>query len=197
MNKFYKFIYAILWGLAKVFYPWRAVDREKIPESGGVVLCANHTSFLDPILLMLAATGKRQFHVMAKAELFRIPILGFVLRHMGMISVRRGMSDISAIKEGLRVLKNDELLLVFPEGTRVREGEQAEAHPGAIVLAGRAGVPVMPVYIGGKKRLFRKTEVKFGDPYRLSFAGRKPTQEESRKLKDELMDRIWALGEGV
>jgi len=197
MNKFYKFIYSVLWVLAGILFPWRSAGSEKVPESGGVVLCANHTSFLDPILLLLAATGKRQIHVMAKAELFGIPLLGGILRRMGMIPVKRGMSDISAIKEGLRVLKNGEPLLIFPEGTRVKEGEQAEARPGAIVLAGRADVPVMPVYIGAKKRIFRKTDVVFGDPYKLQFAGRKPTHEDSQRLKNELMEQICSLGEGL
>lgn len=197
MNKLYKVVYAILWVLAKVFFPWRSKGNEKIPESGGVVVCANHTSFLDPILLLLAATGKRQFHIMAKAELFKIPVLGAILKGMGIIPVKRGMSDVSAIKEGLRVLKNGELLLIFPEGTRVKEGKQAHAHPGAIVLAGRAGVPVQPVYIGTKKRIFQKTDVIFGEPYELEFAGRKPTHDETQQLKEELMERIRALGESV
>lgn len=197
MNKFYKFIYAVLWVLAGILYPWRAVGSEKLPESGGMVMCANHTSFLDPILLLMAATGKRQIHVMAKVELFKIPVFGWILRRMGMIPVKRGMSDISAIKEGLRVLKNGELLLIFPEGTRVKEGQQAPAHPGAIVLAGRADVPVMPVYIGAKKRIFRKTDVIFGDPYELQFDGRKPSHEDGQRLKDELMERISSLGEGI
>lgn len=197
MNKFYKFIYGILWVLAKLLYPWREKGNEKIPETGGAVVCANHTSFLDPILLMLAATGKRQFHIMAKAELFKIPVLGWILKGMGVIPVKRGMSDVSAIKEGLRVLKSGELLLIFPEGTRVRPGKQAHAHPGAIVLAGRAGVPVQPVYIGAHKRIFRKTDVVFGEPYELNFKGRKPTHDESAQLKEELMKRIFELGETV
>lgn len=197
MNKFYKFIYAVLRVLAGVFYPWRAMGNEKLPVSGGAVLCANHTSFLDPILLLMAATKKRQIHIMAKAELFKIPVFGGILRRMGVIPVKRGMSDISAIKEGLRVLKNGELLLIFPEGTRVKDGQQADAHPGAIVLAGRADVPVMPVYIGAKKRMFRKTAVVFGDPYKLQFVGRKPTHEDGQRLKDELMDKIRYLGESL
>lgn len=197
MNRFYKLVYAVLWGLAKVLYPWKSFGETNIPQTGGVVLCANHTSLLDPILILLAATGKRQFHVMAKAELFKIPVLNAILKGIGTIPVKRGMSDISAIKEGLRVLKNGELLLIFPEGTRVKEGQQEEAHSGAVVMASRAGVPVLPVYVGEKKRMFRKTKVVFGLPYQLEYAGRKPTHEESRALTDDLMNRIQKLGETV
>lgn len=195
MSRFYKVIYAIMWLLMKVLFPWKVTGQEHIPETGGVVLCGNHTSILDPLLVLLGATRKRQIHVIAKAELFRIPVLNWILKGIEMIPVKRGMSDVTAIKEGLRVLKNGEPLLIFPEGTRVKKGQQVEAHPGAVVLAARAGVPVLPVYICKKKRIFRKNEVVFGQPYQLEFAGRKPTHEESQRLTEELMMRIRDLGE--
>lgn len=197
MSTFYKIIYAVLWVLAKILYPWEAVGKENLPETGGVVLCGNHTSFLDPIHVLLGATRKRQIRVMAKAELFKIPVLNWILKGIEMIPVKRGMSDVGAIKEGLRVLKNGEPLLIFPEGTRVKEGETAAAHPGAIVLAARAGVPVVPTYIETKKRLFRKTKVIFGEAYELQYAGRKPTHQESQHLTEELMSRIRALGDEI
>ena len=197
MNKFYQLVYSVLWVLAKILYPWKAIGAENLPETGGVVLCANHTSFLDPIHVILGATKKRQIHVMAKVELFKIPVLNWILKGIEMIPVKRGMSDITAIKEGLRVLKNDKPLLIFPEGTRVKEGQQADAHPGAVVIAARAGVPVLTVYVDVKKRLFRKTCVVFGTPYELQFAGSKPTHEESQRLTEDLMARIRALGEEV
>ncbi len=197
MNKFYSIIYSILWVLAGILFPWRAVNQNRVPKEGGVVICANHTSFLDPILVLMAATKKRQIHVVAKAELFKIPVLNWILKGIEMIPVKRGASDISAFKECLRVLRNGELLLIFPEGTRVKEGQEAEAHPGAIVMAARSNVPVMPVYIGKKKRLFRKTDVIFGEPYMLQFEGRKPTPEESQRMTRELMEKIVALGETV
>lgn len=197
MNKFYKVAYAILWVLAKILYPWDAVGKENLPETGGAVLCANHTSFLDPIHVLLGSTRKRQIHIMAKAELFKIPVFSWILKGIEIIPVKRGMSDITAVKEGLRVLKNGEPLLIFPEGTRVKEGESADAHPGAIVLAARAGVPVVPIYIEARKKLFKKRRVVFGAPYELQFAGRKPTHDESQRLTEELMNKIWALGEST
>lgn len=195
MNKFYLFVYYVLWVLAGILFPWRVTGRENLPETGGVVICGNHTSFLDPILVILSATRKRQIHVIAKAELFRIPVLNWILKGIEMIPVKRGMSDISAVKESLRVLRNGEPLLIFPEGTRVKDGKEVDGRPGAVVMAARANVPVIPVYIEAKKRLFRKTKVVFGTPYMLEFAGRKPTPEESHRLTEELMDRIRRLGE--
>lgn len=195
MNRFYKLVYAVVWVLMKILFPWKAIGQENLPETGGVVLCGNHTSFLDPVLVLVGATRKRQIHVIAKAELFKVPVLNWILKGLEMIPVKRGMSDVSAIKEGLRVLKNGEPLLIFPEGTRVKDGQQVDAHPGAVVLAARAGVPVVPIYICKKKRLFRKNEVIFGQPYHLEFSGRKPTHEESQRLTEDLMARICALGE--
>lgn len=195
MNKLYQVIYRILWVLMKLLFPWQVQGRERLPETGGVVLCANHTSFLDPILILLAATDKRQIHVMAKAELFKIPVLNWILKGIEIIPVKRGMADISAVKESLRVLRSGRPLLIFPEGTRVKDGESVEGHPGAVVIAARAGVPVLPVYIQPKKKLFRKSRVIFGEPYQLEFSGRRPTPEESQRLTAELMDRIRATGE--
>ena len=77
----------------------------------------------------------------------------------------------------------------------MKEGKKVEPHSGAVVMAARANVPVMPVYVGKKKRLFRKTDVVFGEPYQLEFEGRKPTHEESQRMTEELMARICALGE--
>lgn len=197
MNKFYKVVYAVLWVLMKLLFPWKVTGQEKLPKEGGFVLCGNHTSFLDPIFVLLAAGRKRQVRVMAKVELFETPVLGWILKWLEMIPVKRGMSDITAVKEGLRVLRGGAPLLIFPEGTRVKEGEEVDAHLGAVVIAARAGVPVVPVYITTKKRIFRKNQVVFGEPYALEFAGRKPTHEESQRLTGELMGRIHALGENT
>lgn len=194
MSKFYRAIYSILWVLAKVLYPWEVKGNAVLPERGAV-LCGNHTSFLDPILVLLSATKKHQLHIVAKAELFRIPILNWLLKKIEVIPVKRGMSDIAAFKSCLRVLKEQKLLLIFPEGTRVKEGEEIDGRPGAVVMAARANVPIIPVYIESRKRIFRKSKVVFGDPYHLQFAGRKPTPEESHRLSEELMERIRRLGE--
>lgn len=195
MSKFYRFIYRVLWVLMKLIFPWKCEGEERLPDVGGFVMCANHTSFLDPVLVLLSATNRRQIHVMAKAELFKIPVLSLILKRLEMIPVKRGMSDISAVKESLRVLRNGAPLLIFPEGTRVKEGEKIAGRPGAVVMAARANVPVVPVYIAEKKRAFRTTKVVFGEPYLLEFSGRKPTPEESHKLTEDLMKRIYELGD--
>lgn len=194
MNKVYAVLYPILWIFMKIFHPWAARGRENLPE-GGALVCGNHTSLGDPIYVVCAAGHRPQFRVMAKEELMRIPVLGFILRHAGIIGVKRGKADVGAIKEGMRVLKNGERLLLFPEGTRVRDGETGEAHTGAAMFATRTGAPIVPVYISPRKRWFRKTAVIFGRPYHPEFEGRRPTPEDYQRIADELMERIRALGE--
>ena len=102
---------------------------------------------------------------------------------------------MAAAKECLRVLKKGEKLLMFPEGTRVKEGKVSEAQTGAAMFATRTGTPLVPVYIQPKKRRFRKTTVVFGQPYYPAFEGRKPSADDYQRIADDLLVRVRALGE--
>ena len=93
----------------------------------------------------------------------------------------------------MKILKNGERLLLFPEGTRVEEGAEGNARSGAAMLATRTGVPVVPVYIPRKKNWFRKTTLVFGEPYIPTFEGRKATAEDYERIGAELMERIYSL----
>ena len=84
---------------------------------------------------------------------------------------------------------------MFPEGTRVKEGEVSEAHTGAALLATRTGTPLVPVYISPNKRRFRKTAVVFGQPYHPDFGGRKPSASDYQRIADDLLHRVRALEE--
>ena len=194
MNKVYAIIYPLVWIFMRIFHPWRAVGLENLPE-GAALLCGNHTTAGDPLYVVCCLGRRRQTHVMAKEEIMKWPVVGFILKKAGIIGVKRGKADVAALKESMRVLKDGERLLIFPEGTRVREGETSEAHTGAAMFATRTGAPLLPVYIQPKKRIFRKTTVVFGKPYHPEFEGRKPTPEDYRRIADDLMARIRALGE--
>ena len=194
MNKMYAFIYPFIWLFMKIFHPWRAVGLENLPE-GAALLCGNHTTAGDPLYVVCSLGRRRQIHVMAKEEVMKWPVIGFILKKAGMFGVKRGKADVAALKEAIRVLKGGEKLLIFPEGTRVKEGEASEAHTGAAMFSTRPGAPLVPVYIQPKKRIFRRTTVVFGEPYHPEFEGRKPTSEDYRRLADDLMARIRALGE--
>ena len=151
-NKVYAVLYPIIWVFMKLFHPWNAVGVENIPE-GSAVICGNHTTLGDPLYVVCGMGRKRQTHVMAKAEVMKWPVIGFLLKKAGIIGVNRGKSDMAAAKECLRVLKNGEKLLMFPEGTRVKDGETSEARTGAAMFATRTGTPLVPVYISPQKLL--------------------------------------------
>lgn len=193
-NKMYSVIYPFIWIYMKLFHPWKAVGAENIPE-GASLICGNHTSLGDPLYVVCAMGRKRQTHVMAKAEIMRWPVVGFLLKKAGIFGVNRGKSDMAAVKEAIRVLRAGERLLMFPEGTRVKEGEVSEAHTGAALLATRTGTPLVPVYISPNKRRFRKTAVVFGQPYHPDFEGRKPSAGDYQRIADDLLHRVRALEE--
>lgn len=195
VNKWYSVIYTIVWIFFSIVHPIRAVGRENLPEEGGALLCGNHTSMSDPLCVVFAVGHRPQCRVMAKIELLRIPVLGFLLKKVGVIGVDRGKADVGAVKACLKALKNGEKLLLFPEGTRVAEGAEAPAHNGAAMMATRTGVPVVPVYIPRKKKWFRPTSVVFGAPYTPKFEGRRPTSEDYDRIAGEIMGKIDALKE--
>lgn len=193
-NKVYAVLYPIIWIFMRIFHPWKAVGVENIPE-GAALLCGNHTSLGDPLYVVCCMGSKRQTHVMAKAEIMKWPVIGFLLKKAGIFGVNRGKSDVAAIKEAMRVLRAGEKLLMFPEGTRVKEGEVSEAHTGAAMLSTRTNTPLVPVYISPKKRRFRKTTVVFGQSYHPEFEGRKPSADDYQRIANDLLVRVRALEE--
>lgn len=173
------------------FYPVRYEGREHIPE-GPAIICANHSSLLDPIFIAFALTLRRQTRFMAKAELFSIPVLGPIIRGVGSYPVKRGTSDVNAIRLSMQYLKQGEKILMFPEGTRVAEDEAADVKTGAIRLAMKLNVPILPVYIPRKKRIFRRDTVKIGSPFYVESHSN--NKEEFQLLSDNLLSRIQELG---
>jgi 1-acyl-sn-glycerol-3-phosphate acyltransferase len=158
--------------------PGRVVGLERVPRSGAYLLVANHTSNFDPPFLGWAVghrTG-RVIHFMAKDELRRWPVVGWLASQAGAFFVRRGAGDRAAQRLAIQVLEAGHPLAIFPEGTRSRDGQLKEGRAGAALLAMRADVPVLPCGISGTHRIFagrrrwpRRTPVTFtiGEPFRL------------------------------
>lgn len=138
-------LYDLLLPIVKAFYPMRCKGLENIPE-GPAVVCANHSNYIDP-LLVAAVFGKENYmHFMAKLELRRVPIIGAVLKKCGICFVDRGKSDIDAIRSMMRYLKNGDKVFMFPEGTRAEHDNEVEAKTGAVRIASKMKVPILPVY---------------------------------------------------
>ena len=194
MNCFFHYLYVIVRPLIWLLMPFRVVGKEKIPE-GGALLCANHASGWDPILIALSLPNDSGLRFMAKEELFRNPALNWLLRKLGGFPVRRGGNDLTAMKTSLKALEAGQRLLVFPEGTRVEKQGDTDAKGGISMMATRTGVPVVPVYCGGKKRLFHRYTIVIGDPYIPVIEGKRPTQEETHQIAEEVLSRIYAMSE--
>ena len=194
MTKFYRIIYTIAAPIIHLLFPCRVVGLEDFPKEGAL-LCANHVSGWDPFLIAVALPIDARLTVMAKDQLFRIPVVGWFLRSAGVFPVKRGGNDLAAMKTAIRSLSEGNRLLVFPEGTRVDGESGGEAKGGVTVMAARTGVPMVPVYCGPRHKFLRRTTVVFGEPYTPVIAGRRPTAEENRQAAEEILRRIYALSE--
>ena len=192
-NLFYRRVHRVLAPIIRLFFPLDVQGREYLTDEA-VVLCPNHSNALDPILLACAMRCDVPLQFMAKKQIMDVPFIGWLAGKMGAFGVDRGNSDIGAIKNAIRCLKEGWKLIIFPEGTRVKEGEEVEAKGGAAMIAIRSGVRMQPVYIGTKKRLFRKTKVAFGPAYAPVYSGRKGTAEEYQANVEEVMRQVKELG---
>jgi 1-acyl-sn-glycerol-3-phosphate acyltransferase len=177
-------------------FRFRVSGRENIPK-GAAMVCANHTSNLDPMLLIQAFGRDNHLHCMAKEKLFKIPLLGRFLRCIGTISVNRNLNDIAAVRAAMGYLKDGEKVGIFPEGRRVSDDESVAAKTGAVRLADRTNSPIVPVFIPRDKPLFRRVTVIIGEPYYVNPGKAKLTPEDTARLSSELMDKIRALGDGA
>lgn len=184
-------VYSIAFIAYRLIYGLKVIGRENIPE-GAAVICPRHCSAIDPPMVYFAMGRKHFPRVIAKQELLEIPFLGAFLYKIGVFGVRRGENDMSPIKNGLRCLKEGTKLIIFPEGTRVQEGEHVQAQTGAIMFALKTGAPLVPVYLTRAKKFHRMTMV-FGEPYHPQIAGKRATPAENRQLADELLEKIYAL----
>lgn len=192
-NKFYEVVWAIIRPIVLLFHPLDVNGLENLPEEP-VVLCANHSSNWDPVLMILAMSQKMKLRIMAKEQLFRIPVVNAFIRKMGAFPVNRGHSDIGAVRTSIQSLKAGFHLLIFPEGTRVRQPGKVSVKGGAAMIAIRSGVKMLPVFIGTTKKLFQRVPVIFGKPYTPAYTGRKGTAEEYQANAEEIMRQAYELG---
>jgi 1-acyl-sn-glycerol-3-phosphate acyltransferase len=165
-------LYRLGRGLFRIYFytllRLRVVGINNVPAEGPVVLCANHTSLLDPPLL--GTPLERMVHFMAKAELFDVPILGTMISKVGAFPVKRGGVSKESIRLAISLLKNGSVMGIFPEGSRSNSGGMGKK--GAASLALKSGAAVVPVAIIGNYFLFRPMTIVYGPPVDLSeFAG--------------------------
>lgn len=177
-----------------VFYRVTIIGADNIPQNGGAVLCSNHVGELD--MFFLGFKIKRWVYYMAKEELFKIPLLGGIIRQLGAFPVKRGKGDIESIKTAIKLVRDGHILGIFPEGTRMAKkgAGTVKAKAGAALIAVKAEAPVIPVAIKGSYKLFSKVKIIFGKPYRLDTAGEtKPSGSDLTDMSQDIMNKIYNL----
>lgn len=188
----YAFAKNVLRPATRAAFDVRVSGTENVPRDGGLVVAANHRSYLDPPLL--GTWFPRTVHFMAKQELFKIVILGSLIKAVHAFPVDRDRADVAAIRQALRILKRGDVVGIFPEGTRNLEGE-AQARGGAVLLAATAHCPIVPVALVNTRYAVRrlrasKVEVRIGKPIVLQGSERKATKAEIERWTADLSQRI-------
>lgn len=198
-NGIFVAIYYVVGLVSRILHPTEVEGLENLPESGAL-LCPNHSSNWDPILIALRLPINYRLHIMAKEELFHFKPLGWLLSKVGAFPVNREGNDIQAVKSAIQAIKAGDNLLIFPEGTVIRNGIGAHdglpphAKSGVAMIGIRTGATLVPVFADGEKKLFHKTRIVFGKPYAPVYTGRHGTSEEMQKIADDLLEGAYALG---
>ncbi len=175
----YRIAKTIVKPLMYLLYRPNITGIDNIPKEGKTIVYSNHISMLDPVLI--GCILPRRVYFMAKEELFKNPLLRWLLTNLGAFKVKRGSADISAVKNALKVLKEDKVFGIFPEGTR--NAELGEFSHGIAAISHRSKAVTVPVVIVDKYRLFRPTRVVIGKPLELD-------EYYSQKSNAVIMDEI-------
>lgn len=189
---FYRFCRRVAWLALKLLTRVRHLGVPDIGKrSGGMVIAANHQSFLDPPLV--GTMWPEPICYLARRSLFQVPGLGLLIRWLSAHPISRGEVDSQAVRTVLRLLRRGEVVLMFPEGTRTRDGSLGRMKPGAASLAARCGVPVMPACIEGAYECWPRTRplprpgrvmVAFGNP--VPTVNRDPV-EVTREVREQII----------
>ena len=197
-SKFYRVMYALFSGFVKFLFGIRVINAENEPEEGGYLICSNHVSASDPVVICYAFK-KNQAHFMAKKELFKIPFLSGLIKLLGAFPVDRGGSDVGAVKKAISMIKDGTSVAMFPQGHR-HPGVDPRSTPvknGAGLISSKAECDVVPVYVLRKKntfRLFKRTYVIIGEKI-----GRETLEslENNAAVTEYVFDKICTLGENT
>ena len=198
--RMFHFVYAVVRAVLGSLFSIRWEHAARVPAEGPVVVVSNHVSMLDPLVLGIGLPWRRTIRFMAKEELFRRQPARWFIRTVSAFPVKRGAADRAAIRTALAILKAGGIVGVFPEGTRIREGEVGEVHRGAAFIASMGGATILPAGVSGtdelwpsaKRPRFAKVTVVFGEPIPATAVTDLPHDERVAALTEALMDGIAA-----
>lgn len=190
---FYKIIVVILKILVYIVFDLEVYNADSINNTKeGLIVCGNHCSVIDPVIL--AVSTKRQIHYMGKKELFNNKVIGFLFKKLGAFPVDREGISMSAIKNSMAVLKDNEVLGIFPEGKRVDRYDENNAKPGIALIANKAKVNIIPFYIKGPYKFRGKIKIYFGEEtnYIKDIEG-KVKSEDYHEIGKQILRDIYSL----
>src|SRR5574337_580995 len=189
----------LLLGIAKVAFRLHVEGHEFIPHTGPVILASNHVSYIDPIIIGIAV--RRPIRFMAKKELFRHPLFGWLIRQCGAFPVNRDRTNLQALKQAMSSLDAGEVVAIFPEGTRGDGIYLRPAKSGIGLIAARTGAPVIPVLHTGTGKVFprgawfprpHRITIRFGIPCRIAGDANQG-QDRIATFSRIIMEKIAAL----
>lgn len=186
---FYSFARSVVSAIFKPLYRIEAIGAEQFPKEGGVLLCCNHISNFDPIVVGIMI--KRNVYYMAKEELFKVPVFGKIVAMCNAFPVKRGMSDREALRKALKVMKEGHVLGLFPEGTRSKTGELGKGLAGAGFFALKSDAAVIPCAIIGPYKSFRKLKMVYGSP--IDMTELRKNRASAEEVTELIMSEIHKL----
>lgn len=163
---FYNIVKIILKPIFHIIFRLEIENKIDLQNKGRLIICANHINLLDP--LILAVSTNRQISFIAKKELFENKFFAYILRSFNAIPVDRDNIDLKAIKSSVKILKEDKILGIFPEGTRVKEVSFDNIKNGISYIALKGDADILPIQIQGKYGLFKKIKVVYKDIIQIS-----------------------------
>ena len=174
----------VMWVLTHIMYRYKVTGTENIPEQGGFILCSNHMHSLDPAIHAIHI--KRRMYFMGKKELFQNWATNIFFRGLGAFPVDRGTADLKSYKTAVNLLKNNQGLLIFIQGTRMKEVDIKDAKGGPALFALKTNIPIIPAGISATYKMFSKVHVCYGKAITLE-------KYQGQRIKSELIDEITAL----
>ncbi len=190
-SKFYKTMLPVVAFLFKTILPVRYHGLENLQLPAPYILMGNHLSFVDPVIMAVAAP-ENQIRFIAKKELFTHKLMGPLVRCLNAIPVDRHNTDMEAMRACMRVTREGGVLGIFPEGTRHHKGLMEEVESGVALIALRSKVPLIPVYLTGKLGIFRRLDVYVGEPIEMEDLRAMGINTESCKLLLERITKTYA-----
>ena len=199
-SRFYKVCHAVFSGIVRFLFNIKIVNPENETDEGRFLVCANHVSATDPVIIAYAFK-KHQVMFMAKKELFKIPLLSGLIKMLGAFPIDRGGSDVGAIKHAVKVLEDGKCLGIFPQGHRypAKDPRTTQRKNGAALICTRAKADVIPVYIhrkNNKFRLFARTYVIIGKRIPFDTFSYDPDGTgEYKRVTDSIFEVVCDIGE--